>query len=268
LQQRKQENKMLEKTDKLLFFYENLVNWKSRLAKEGTFITELFKSHNVHNILDCGCGIGKHVFFLRQNGFNAHGSDLNPLHIEKAKQLADNEPGEISFFHEDMTELPMQQDESWDGVMSLGNTLSAIGHEKVEKAFKAFCRVLKPGGIFIVQILNFAFLKVGDRTEVRSAMIKGQEVVYVKTFHCESDHYLVLTNVLSRSAQADASPESPDKKWDCMVESTKMHNLTTEFISSALEKAGFKSIKFFGSLNGEDYDKKNSRDLVFTAIAP
>ncbi len=256
---------MLHKTDKLLFFYENLVNWKARLSKEGSFLTDLFNKHNAVNILDCGCGIGKHVFFLRGNGFDAHGSDLNPKHIDRARELADGASDSVSFFLEDMTELPLQADSSRDAVMSLGNTLSAMGYDNVTKAFSAFFRVLKPQGVFVGQILNFGSLSQGDRTEVRSALVDGKEVVYVKTFHCESDFYLVITNVLSRETLDIIDNENPDKNWDCLVESTKMYGLKKEFIEKNLFDAGFDDIEFFGSLKGDAFDEEHSKDMVFVA---
>ncbi|MCE1247852.1 MAG: class I SAM-dependent methyltransferase [Firmicutes bacterium] len=256
---------MLEKTDKLLFFYENLVNWNARLAKEGDFIKKIFDACGAKNILDCGCGLGKHVFFLRENGYNAHGSDLNPKHYERAKIASESLNNGAGFFLEDMTELPQQGDGSWDGVMSLGNTLSSMGKENVRKAFSAFNRVLGNEGVLIGQILNFAGMVSGDRTEVRSAVVDGKEVIYVKTFHVEDEHYLVITNVLTRIVEESDGDTDPVKKWDCMVESTKMYGLSKEFVEESLKDAGFREVRFFGSLAGNDYETTISKDLVFVA---
>ena len=182
---------MLDKTEKLLFYYENLVNWKKRLSSECPFICKILREAHVKRVLDAGCGIGKHVLYLRKEGFDAHGSDLNPLHYNRAKELALSEDPEAVFFHEDMTALENQGDESYDAVLTLGNTLSSIGFEGVTKVLAAFHRVLKPGGIIMGQVLNYDSFNREDFSDVRSAFIEGKEIINITIKKCLLFNYKI-----------------------------------------------------------------------------
>lgn len=244
---------MLDKTDKLLSYYENMVNWESRLSREGPFIANILSRAGAGRVLDCGCGIGRHVIWLRKNGFDAHGSDLNPIHIEKARETARRESPGAGFFLEDMMELSGREDGSFDAVTSLGNTLSSLGREGAGRAFAAFHRVLKPGGVLIGQVLNYQSFNREDRSEVRSAIIDRAEVVYVKTFHFEEDRLLMVINVLSKEGE----------KWEAMVHSTNMYFLNREYMEDTLAKSGFGEIEIYGSLSGDPFENGKSRDLIF-----
>ena len=247
---------MLDKTEKLLFYYENLVNWKKRLSSEGPFICKILKEADAKKVLDAGCGIGKHVLYLRKEGFDAHGADLNPLHFNRAKELACNEDPEAVFFHEDMKTLENQGNETYDAVLTLGNTISSMGFEGAAQVFATFYRVLKPGGMMMGQVLNYDSFNREDFSDVRSAFIEGKEIINIKTFHFEEDHVLVLLNAVTKT----------DEKWESMVSATKMYQLGTEFVEKTLAELGFENIRFYGSLKGDPFVAGTSKDMVFVAV--
>lgn len=246
---------MLDKTEKLLFYYENLVNWKKRLSSEGPFICKMLKEAKAKKVLDAGCGIGKHVLYLRKEGFDAFGADLNPLHFNRAKELACNEDPQAVFFHEDMKTLENQGDETYDAVLTLGNTISSMGFEGAARVFATFHRVLKPGGMMMGQVLNYDSFNGEDFSDVRSAFIEGKEIINIKTFHFEEDHVLVLLNAVTKS----------DEKWESLVSATKMYQLGTEFVEKTLAGLGFENIRFYGSLKGDPFVAGTSKDMVFVA---
>ncbi len=247
---------MLDKTEKLLFYYENLVNWKKRLSSEGPFICNILKEAHAKKVLDAGCGIGKHVLYFRKEGFDAYGADLNPLHYNRAKELAAIEGPEVMFFHEDMKTLENQGNETYDAVLTLGNTLSSIGFEGVPQVFASFHRVLKSGGMIMGQVLNYDSFDGEDFSDVRSAFIEGREIINIKTFHFEEDHILVLLNAVTKT----------DDKWESMVSTTKMYQLGTVFTEKTLAGLGFENIRFYGSLKGDPFEADHSKDMVFVAV--
>ena len=246
---------MLNKNERFLFYFNNMVNWDARLSKEIPFLVERFKSVDADKILDVACGIGRHIMALSLHGFDAHGADLEPLHIKQAQEQALKEAPRAKFFIDDMTTLENVGNNSFEGLMTVGNTLTSLGKEGVKKSFSAFYRILKPGGIFIGHILNYNSFKKEDRSDVRCKVINGVEYMNIKTFHFEEDYVLIVTNLLEKEGE----------KWVPLVVASKMFPLEKEFIEETLKHNGFKNIKFFGSLKGEPFDYTKSKDMVFAA---
>lgn len=248
---------MLDTTEILLLYYDKMVDWDKRLSLEGGFITEKLNNARAKKVLDCGCGTGNHVFYLNRQGFDAYGSDLNPLHIKEAQSKSHlNNIKENRFYLEDMTALPLQNNNSYDALLTLGNTLCSLGLSKVRDAFGAFSRVLKPNGLLLGQVLNYESFNRQDKSDVRTALHEDVRSVFVKTFHFEEDHVLMVVNLLIEK----------DGIWSAEVHTNKMYYLTTEFLTLALKDSGFDHIKFYGSLKGGPFDPQKSKDIVWTAV--
>ncbi len=66
--------------------------WDDIFATDGRVFTELlpvfhetvkrFSDNQIHNILDLGCGNGRHVLSFRKNGFNVTGFDRSPTGLK------------------------------------------------------------------------------------------------------------------------------------------------------------------------------------------
>jgi SAM-dependent methyltransferase len=242
----------------LLKYYENMVDWKKRLESEGSFLVDTLRNTGVRRVLDCGCGTGRHVIYLRKQGFEADGCDYNPYHVERAVELAEEEGSDAEFFQADMENLSGVRVGEYDAIMSLGNTLSSFGKEKASNTLKNFGRLLNRGGIVIGQVLNYNSFKKTDHTETRWAGSAGSvegETIFLKTFHFEPDHVVMIVNLLEKT---------PDG-WRNHLDSTDMHYLEKDFFEQELRNAGFVNVNFYGGLTGDIFDYTKSKDLVFTA---
>jgi len=246
---------VLENNKKLLYYYEHLVDWNTRLSLEGPFLLGTLRQSGAKKVLDCGCGLGKHVIFLRKNGFDADGIDVNPLHVIRAKEIAHDENIPANFFLMDAEDLTSENTDGYDAVIMLGNTLSSFKDKKIKKVFNNYFKILKPGGIFIGQVLNYNSFKKTDRTETRWAEAGRKTVISLKTFHFEPDHVLMILNYL----------ENDGSGWATTLDTAVMYYLDTGKIQSMLKTAGFLDITFFGSFKGDPFNKNLSRDIIFTA---
>lgn len=96
-------------------------------------------------ILDAGCGLGRWVFYLRQHGFRAMGTDY--AHAALAQAMRYKHPAPL--FAADTLRLPLR-DESLGAIISLG----VIEHapEGPGPALRELRRVLKPGGVALVAV--------------------------------------------------------------------------------------------------------------------
>lgn len=103
-------------------------------------------------VLDAGCGSGTNSIWLTQRGFGVTGIDFSDFALGKAEERARGEglEGRIGFSRADLTNLAMT-DASFDAVFCIGVLMHI---PEVEAALDQLVRVLKPGGVLIIQEAN------------------------------------------------------------------------------------------------------------------
>lgn len=96
-------------------------------------------------ILEGGCGLGPYLIRLRQLGYDVEGIDYNEGPIKKILSFDASLPVRMG----DVTQIPYP-DGTFGGYLSLG----VIEHfsEGPQKAIREACRVLRPGGVFVVAV--------------------------------------------------------------------------------------------------------------------
>ena len=139
-----------------------------RLQQGGSYI-ELVRSQEIIMrylpqppviIFDIGGGPGVYAFWLAKQGYEVHLFDVNPLHIEQARQASLSQPGAF------LAEIEVgdarhvkRADESVDVVLLMGPMYHLIERANRLAALREAHRILKPGGIlFAAAISRFASL--------------------------------------------------------------------------------------------------------------
>ncbi len=123
----------------MIFVFGSKAYDYSRPEKEVENSAAYFKQHQIRNVLDLGCGNGRHVHYLRQQGFNAYGVD---------KMLPETQ--EQGFAIADMHYLPFRN-ASFEGIIA--NQVIYHGTKKdMEKAISEMYRVLQRKGLFFVTL--------------------------------------------------------------------------------------------------------------------
>ena len=107
------------------------------------FPTDL-KKRNKTNILDIGCGGGRHLKLFKENEFNVYGGDYSKIGVEETKKFLDeyNLTAELKVF--DMWNLPWEN-EYFDGAISYG-VYYYSNQEGMRSSINEMFRVLKKGG--------------------------------------------------------------------------------------------------------------------------
>jgi tellurite methyltransferase len=103
-------------------------------------------------ILDVGCGVGRHVLYLGKHGFQVAGVDISPSGVKMAQAMCAEQGIVLDGRVSDMTTLPWP-DQYFDAALST----STIHHQLragIVQTLTEVWRVLKPGGVFLVDLLN------------------------------------------------------------------------------------------------------------------
>jgi SAM-dependent methyltransferase len=95
--------------------------------------------------IEAGCGLGRFVKYLTDQGYDIEGIEYNPEAVRTIRRLAP----ELSVLEGNILSLPYR-DESLAGMISLG----VLEHFQagMEEPLREIRRVLKPGGILIISV--------------------------------------------------------------------------------------------------------------------
>jgi SAM-dependent methyltransferase len=104
------------------------------------------------NVLDLGCGYGRHAMELAARGFHVVGLDLSTPLLVRGGEEAHRRGLTINFVRGDMRELDFEN--QFDGVYCLFSTFGYFDDETNKKTLQNVARALKPNGKVLVEILN------------------------------------------------------------------------------------------------------------------
>jgi len=128
--------------------YYNLLYKDKDYEGETEYIINLLKKNNTQliDILDLGCGTGRHDYILAQKGYRVHGVDLSEDMLLKAQQLS--QPNSLSFSHGDIRKFKVEK--KFDAVISLFHVISyQTQNIDLIDAFSTAAYHLDKGGVFV-----------------------------------------------------------------------------------------------------------------------
>jgi SAM-dependent methyltransferase len=112
-------------------------------------------------VLDLACGTGRVAVPLAGRGFDVAGLDISRRALEVARERGP----ELDLRRGDLRELPWA-DGSFDAVINLWTAFAYYPtQEEDERALAEIARVLRPGGVFLIDTVNAAALHHSFRPE-------------------------------------------------------------------------------------------------------
>jgi SAM-dependent methyltransferase len=236
-------------------WYENDEMWEkmelvmfteSRIAQtpeEVDSLISLLEIQPDEEILDLGCGIGRHSLEFTRRGYGIVGVDRTRIYLERARASAANEELELEFVLEDMRSF--RRENSFDIVLSMYTSFGFSGNpEDQMRVLTNIHSSLRNGGRFVL---------VG-----RSI---GKEVVartFVPRTWDEHDTCFILREMKIVNDWSTVhltwhfiEKDGPIHRWEI----THWTYSAAE-LKSMLMRAGFSKVRVYGELDGSAYDNE------------
>jgi SAM-dependent methyltransferase len=120
--------------------------------REVEFISNALQADAGAEILDVGCGYGRHAIELVQRGFNVTGLDLSLPLLIRAADEAQRRALSVNFVHADMREMAFEK--QFDGAYSMLTSFGYFDEETNLRVAERIGRALKPGRRFLLDVIN------------------------------------------------------------------------------------------------------------------
>lgn len=131
-------------------------------SEESYGIAARWKRAGFHDLLDFGCGLGRHSIYFAQEGFDVQAFDLSPEAGKSLTAWAAREQLHIPFTLADMLALPYA-DNSFDCIFAY-HVVSHTDCIGIRTIFSEICRVLRPQGEIYLTLCakdTWSFCKAG-----------------------------------------------------------------------------------------------------------
>ena len=122
---------------------ENAEIWKNP-SPESFYYSERWKQQNKKDLLDLGCGIGRHTILFAMNGFNTYAFDLSQVALQRTKEWADKLDLKVYYKQGYMLSLPYKYN-SIDCIFCK-NVMSHTDTQGIRQIISELHRVLRKSG--------------------------------------------------------------------------------------------------------------------------
>ena len=138
-------------TGRVADLYDVFVDWPGRLRREMPGLVARLREVGARRVLDLGCGTGRHVRALLDEGFDAYGADVSEDMLRQARAHVGDAERLVAWRLGDPPPAALEQAEPFDAVIALGNVWSLLPDpEDVAAAGSAARSLLRPGGVVVL----------------------------------------------------------------------------------------------------------------------
>ena len=222
------------------FFKNSFYNPASETAvakapAEAAFVLKQLKLKKGSALLDLCCGPGRHAVEFASRGLAVTGYDFSREYLAEAAARAQKKRVALRLLRGDMRELKFSGE--FDAVVNMFTSFGYFPRLSDDiKTLKGIARALKPGGLFLIDVVNGDF--------IMSRFVP-------RDWHDLGDHYLLETREPDRDGIFNTWVKI-DKRSGRIQEKTFFNRIYGRAtLTAALRRAGLKPLKFWGGFRGE-----------------
>ncbi len=223
----------------------------ARTRRQARLIKRVLGLRKGQSALDCPCGQGRLTVPLARLGLKMTGVDLTRPFLAKARRAAGTSHVGVDFHHSDMRTLPF--DGRFDAVINWFSSFGYFDDAGNLATARAAWASLKPGGQFLVEVINKSFL-LSHWHNGRDEVINGVRIV--NNHRMDRTSHVRDTWTMSRGGRIE-------RRRLCM----RVFNGTE--MRALLKQAGFVDIRLLGhSAKGAGRFTRHSRRFIAVGRKP
>jgi len=241
--------------DEIADTYDEMTGSHARSVAAAAFAAELARRYGPKSVLDVACGTGVYTAPLARIGLRAVGTDISGPMLDQARRRADRAGVAVDWICAAMQDLPGKIDERFDAVLCMGNSIPHLLEDSdLAAAAGGFVELLNPGGVVVIQVLNYAaILARGER--VIGINRRGGRL-YVRFYDFLPG--LVRFNLLA----VTAAGERPDHK----LHTTTLRPYTLEPLRQALLQSGCATVETYSGGDFGPFGEQTSDTLMLVGV--
>ncbi len=218
-----------------------------RWDKEGPLITELARESGGKSgrVLDLGCGAGFHARQIAMAGFEVTGVDISKEAIEEGRDLPGGD--RVVWTVGDITQF---NGTGFDLVLLIGNTLSLFNEEgSINKLFLTASNALVDEGVFVLHIIDFAYLRRNPVCIRREGELDGKKVIFNKEIIGDSSGANIIIKIETEGEESESE-----------IQRIYEHDMSNLIRIAKL--AGLEKFREYGSMSKTEWIPGTTKDIV------
>ena len=199
-------------------------------------------------------GPGEYTSAFARWGLHSAGIDLDQAMIEVATEQKNSSRIEADFVRADMTDLPFNGD-YFDACICIGNSfVHLLQEEQHLQALRDMYRVLKPGGVLLLQTVNYDRILRDKVLQLPKIFNEDVGLTFERSYSFRDDGLIDFRTVLR-------VPAGNNEK--CVIENTvPLYPLTLDELLVFMKKVGFFPIKPWSGFSSSPWDIKAFATVV------
>ncbi len=230
-------------------FYSDLVEYYEAIFPYRDEVYAFLKSHmpsDGRRVLDLGCGTGHYCGRLAADGCDTIGLDLDPQMIETARRRYPAAAFQCLSMV-DIDRLPP----GFDLIFCIGNSAPHITQAEFAEVIARIASLLRPGGIWLFQIVNYDFILTQRSYTFPPRTLKSGAAVFYREYRDISDSQLRFHTRLIADDRVVFEGEVP------------LYPMRSEAYIALHAQQGFELVEHVADFQGRAFDPASDTGSIF-----